>query len=355
MIFARMGYARFLIGKTISYVLALFASVSLLYIGIYPTLQKVIEAQADEAASEFQRNLVKGHSDLTLAQITTAVATYKANYLSAFGFSQPFPVKFSLQMLNLFEFHLGSAFFLQAPDGSKQVTELIVAYLPNTVILFTSGTILVVAVGTILGLLAARSAGGKFDRSIPIIAVIHSSLPVFWIGFVLIAYFAYTLNVLPSGGITSVPPPTGFLAQSTDFLAHLTLPLLSFFIVSVGGFAYVVRSLVVSTMGEDFVTTARARGMSERRVIFKHVLRTVSPSIATQTILAVAGSFGGAITLEVVFRWPGLGFLTFAAINQSDLPVIIGSTFILTIILFVGLWLGEVAYSFLDPRIQTGA
>lgn len=349
-----MGYARFILGKTISYVLALFAAVSILYIGIYPALQKVISASADEAASDFERNLIKGHSGLSLTQIDTAVATYKATYLSAFGFNQPLPIKYALQMVNLFEFHLGSAYFLQAPNGSKQVLAIIVAYLPNTILLFTTGTLIVVAVGAILGLLAARSAGGKFDRSIPIIAVIHSSLPTWWIGFILIAYFAYTLNILPSGGITSVPPPTGVLAQLGTLLAHMALPLLAFFIVNVGGFAYVTRSLAVSTMGEDFVTTARARGMTENRVLFRHVLRAASPSIATQSILAVAGSFGGGITTEVVFRWPGIGYLTFAAINQNDLPVIVGSTFILTVILFLGLYIGEMVYGFLDPRIKTG-
>jgi len=122
-----MGYARFVIGKTISYALALFAAVSLLYVGIYPTLQKVIEGSADEAASDFQRNLVKNHSGLTVAQITQDVATFKASYLAAFGFNQPFPIKFALQMVNLFEFHLGSAFFLQAPNGSKQVIDIIIA------------------------------------------------------------------------------------------------------------------------------------------------------------------------------------------------------------------------------------
>lgn len=349
-----MGYARFIVGKSISYALALFAAVSLLYVGIYPSLQKVIEASANEAASNFQRTLLKSHSGITLAQVTAAVATYKASYLSAFGFSQPFPVKFALQMENLFEFHLGTAFFLQAPNGSKLVVQIIMAYLPNTILLFTTGTLLVVAVGAVLGLLGAKSAGGKLDRSIPIVAVIHSSLPSWWVGFLFIAYFAYALNVLPSGGISSVPPPTGVLPAFADFLSHLTLPLLSFFIVNVGGFAYVIRSLVISTMGEDFVTTARARGMTERRVIFKHVLRTASPSIATQSILAVAGSFGGAIVTEVVFRWPGLGFLTYIAIEQNDLPVIIGSTFVLTVILFLGLYIGEITYGFLDPRIKTG-
>jgi peptide/nickel transport system permease protein len=349
-----MGYARFIVGKTVSYVLALFGAVSILYVAIYPTMQKVIQASANEAASDFQRNLVKGHSGLSLAQIQASVATFKASYLATFGFNQPLPVKYALQMSSLFQFNLGSAFFLQSPQGSKQVIDIIVAYLPNTILLFTTGTLLFVGVGAILGLLAARSAGGKLDRSIPIIAVIHSSLPTWWIGFILIAYFAYSLNILPSGGISSVPPPSGLLQGFGDLLYHMTLPLASFFIVNVGGFAYVIRSLAVSTMGEDFVTTARARGMTENRVLFRHVLRTASPSIATQSILAVAGSFGGAITTEVVFRWPGLGYLTFAAIIANDLPVIVGSTFVLTVILFLGLYIGELTYGLLDPRIKTG-
>jgi peptide/nickel transport system permease protein len=232
-----MGYARFIIGKTISYTFALLAAVSILYLGIYPSIQKVIVASANEAASNFQRDLLKSHSGLPLSQVTAAVATFKAQYLSTFGFNQPFPVKFGLQMLNLFEFHLGSAFFLQAPDGSKQVIDIVDAYLPNTILLFTTGTLLVVAVGAVLGLLAAKSAGGKFDRAIPVIAVVHSSIPTWWIGFLFIAYFSYALNLFPSGGISSVPPPAGLLPQFTDFLWHLSLPLLSFFIVNVGGFA----------------------------------------------------------------------------------------------------------------------
>ncbi|MGD0638468.1 MAG: ABC transporter permease, partial [Nitrososphaerales archaeon] len=223
-----MGYARFIVGKTVSYVLALFGAVSILYVAIYPTMQKVIQASANEAASDFQRNLVKGHSGLSLAQIQASVATFKASYLATFGFNQPLPVKYALQMSSLFQFNLGSAFFLQSPQGSKQVIDIIVAYLPNTILLFTTGTLLFVGVGAILGLLAARSAGGKLDRSIPIIAVIHSSLPTWWIGFILIAYFAYSLNILPSGGISSVPPPSGLLQGFGDLLYHMTLPLASF-------------------------------------------------------------------------------------------------------------------------------
>jgi peptide/nickel transport system permease protein len=350
-----LGFSRFLVTKTISYSAALIATVSILYVGIYGSLQKVIIAQSNLEAQLFQQALVKSaHGSLTQAQVATQVALFKASFLAQFGFSQPLPVKFAYQLYHLFTFQFGSSYFLLAPNGSKVVSQIIAAALPNTIILFTTGTLIVVFVGTLIGLLAARSVGGRLDRSVPIIAIFHASLPVWWVGFLLIAYFAYGLNILPSGGIISVPPPSGIFAQFGDFLAHLTLPLLAFFIVNIGGFGYVIRSLVVSTMGEDFVLTAKARGIPERRILFSHVLRTASPSIATQGVLAVAGSFSGGIITEVVFRWPGLGLLTFNAILGNDLPIIIATTFVLTVVLLLGLYIGELLYGVLDPRIKAG-
>lgn len=350
-----MTYRRFVITKTISYAVALVATVSILYVGIYPSLQHVITNQATVQTQQFISQLAKSaHGALTQAEIQREGAAYKANFLSAFGFSQPLPVKFALQLYHLFTFQFGTSYFTLAPNGSNLVSSVIVAYLPNTILLFTTGTILVVLAGSVIGLLAARYAGGKLDRSIPFIAVFHSSLPTWWVGFLFIAYFAYSVNLFPSGGITSVPPPSGVIPQFGDFLYHLTLPLAAFFVVNVGGFAYVIRSLVVSTMSEDFVLTARARGITENRILFSHVLRTVSPSIATQAVLAVAGSLGGAITVEVVFRWPGVGLLTYNSILANDLPIIIATTFVLTIVLLVGLYIGEMLYGVLDPRIKSG-
>lgn len=301
-----MTYRRFVIAKTISYAIALVATVSILYVGIYPSLQHVITNQATAQTQLFMQSLLKNsHGSLSQAAIQAEAASFKANFLAAFGFNQPVPVKFVLQLYHLFTFQFGTAYFTLAPNGSNLVSSIVVAYLPNTILLFTTGTMLVVLVGSIVGLLAARSAGGKLDRSIPFIAVFHSSLPPWWVGFLFIAFFAYAVNLFPSGGLISVPPPSGVIPKFGDFLYHLTLPLMAFFVVNVGGFAYVIRSLVFSTMGEDFVLTAKARGIPDNRILFRHVLRTVSPSIATQSILNVAGSFGGAITVEVVFRWPG--------------------------------------------------
>lgn len=350
-----MGYARFVTIKTISYTLALFATVTILYIGIYPSLQSVIFAQANAVTQQYIQTLTKiTHGSLTQAQVQAQASLFRSNFLSQFGFDQPLPIKYGLQMYRLFTFQFGTSFFISAPDGSNLVSSIILAYLPNTILLFTTGTLLVIFVGSVVGLLAARSVGGKLDRSIPFIAVFHSSLPTWWVGFLFIAFFAYALNLFPSGGIVSVPPPSNLFLRFGDFVYHLALPLLAFFIVNVGGFGYIIRSLVISTMGEDFVLTARARGIPNGRILFTHVLRTVSPSIATQSVLAVAGSFAGGLTTEVVFRWPGIGLLYYDAILANDLPIIIAATFVLTIILLLGLFIGELMYGILDPRIKAG-
>src|SRR5579884_581835 len=139
-------------------------------------------------------------------------------------------------------------------------------------------------------------------------------LAILWLGFLLIAALGYGLNVLPAYGMTSVPPPKHWFFYDINVAQHMILPMLAFLIVGIGGFAYVVRSLVISTMGEDFVLTARARGIPESRVLFRHVFRTASPAITTQAILAVTASFAGALTTEIVFNWPGVGLLTYIAI-----------------------------------------
>lgn len=325
-----------------------------MYVGTYPEIQKVIVSSSNYLAGQYQQQLLKNARGLTQSQIHTLVASFKANYLSAFGFNEPLPVKYALQLYNLLTFHFGTSFFIDAPNGSNQVGQIIAAYLPNTILLFTTGTLLLILLGTIIGLLAARAAGSIWDRIVPFVAVIHSSLPTWWLGFLLIAGFAYSLAWFPTSGMMSIPPPSNPLLYLGSLLDHMTLPLIAFLIVNIGGFAYVIRSLVVSTLGEDFVVTAKARGFSEGRIVFRHVLRTASPAIATQSILAVTASFGGSLTTEIVFNWPGVGLLTYNSILANDVPIILGITFVVTLVLVAGLYIGDIVYGLLDPRIKSG-
>ncbi|MEM0188891.1 MAG: ABC transporter permease [Saccharolobus sp.] len=347
-----MGYGIFVLKKGISYFLVLIATLTILYVFTFPILQEVIAKSINFEVAQFTQELLKHSHNLNSTQLQLSIQKYKESLISAYGLNQPIIDKYFIQMYNLLRFNFGDAYFLQAPSGSRQVSAIIAYYLPNTILLFTTATIIFIIVGTIIGLLSAKSS--FWEKVIAIIAVIHSSIPTWWLGFVLIAALAYSIKVFPSGGMTSVPPPKNPFDYGISVLYHMALPLITIFIVNVGGFAYIVRSLVASIMKEDFIITAKARGLPDSRILYRHVLRSASPSIATQAILALAGSLGGSLTTEVVFQWPGVGLLTYIAITLDDLPVILGITYVLTIVLLLGLFLGELVYGILDPRIKVG-
>ncbi|BDB99457.1 ABC transporter permease [Saccharolobus caldissimus] len=347
-----MGYGTFVLKKSLIYFSVLIATLTILYIFTFPILQQVIAKSINFQVSQFAQALLKNSHNLNTTQVQLAIEKYKETLISAYGLNQPIINKYFIQMYNLLRFNFGTAYFIQAPSGSRDVSAIIAYYLPNTILLFTTATIIFIIVGTIIGLLSAKSR--FWEKVIAIIAVIHSSIPTWWLGFVLIAALAYGIKVFPPGGMTSVPPPKNPFDYGISVLYHMLLPLITIFIVNVGGFAYIVRSLVASIMKEDFVITAKARGLPDSRILYRHVLRTASPSIATQAILAIASSLGGSLTTEVVFEWPGVGLLTYVAITLNDLPVILGVTYVLTIVLLLGLFLGELIYGILDPRIKVG-
>jgi len=347
-----VGLGKYVLKKALIYFSVLIAAMTILYIFTFPVLQEIIAKSINFQVAGFEQTLLKSSHHLNITQVNIAVEKYKESLISAYGLNKPIIDRYFIQMYNLLRFNLGDAYFLQAPSGSREVSAIIAYYLPNTILLFTTATILFIIAGTIIGLLSAKS---KFwEKVIAVIAVVHSSLPTWWLGFILLAALAYSVKVFPPGGMTSIPPPKNPFDYGINVLYHMTLPLIAIFIVNVGGFAYVVRSLVASIMKEDFVITAKARGLPDSRILYRHVLRTASPTIATQAILALAGSLGGSLTTEVVFEWPGVGLLTYVAITLNDLPVILGITYVLTIVLLVGLFLGELVYGLLDPRIKVG-
>ena len=148
---------------------------------------------------------------------------------------------------------------------------------------------------------------------------------------------------------------TGTTAKIIDLLWHMTLPLATVVFVSFGAWTYVTRNIVVGTLQEDFVMAARAKGLPERKVLYGHVLRTASPPIVTMSILSLIGSLGGAIITESVFTWPGMGRLYWIALQQGDLRVLLGLTFITTFIFIVAMVLVDLIYGFLDPRVKVGS
>ncbi|NPA85432.1 MAG: ABC transporter permease [Crenarchaeota archaeon] len=241
---------------------------------------------------------------------------------------------------------------LRSNTGSQLVRDITMERLPRTVLLFTTATIISAVAGILLGLVAARKRGSFVDKFVTFAALISASFPMWWIGMIMIQIFSYGLNLFPSGGMTSVPPPKELLAYLSDLLYHMALPLTTIVLVSFGGWAYVTRSILVGATKEDYVLAAKARGLAERVILLRHVLRPSLPPILTMIALSLVASLTGAIITEIVFNWPGMGLLYWEAIETLDVPVILGLTYVFTLVFVIAMLILDILYIILDPRVR---
>ena len=353
-----MGYKAFLVKTAVIYITVLFAAMTILYIFTYPAVQDLYKHLIPVLLQQYQKQIAGKSANLTETQKKILIQQYNETLIRAYGLNQPFLIKYAIQMWRLLTFNFGvtrSSYNMYA--ATNNINTIIAVALPRTILLFTTGTVIIVVVGILLGVLAARYQGSAYDKAIPVIAVIHSSLPTWWVGFLLIAALAYDLHWFPPNGMVSIGLSFSQepLQYTLSLLDHMVLPLLAFFIVNIGGFAYVVRSLALATSKEDFVLTAKARGLPERKIVFGHILRTASPSIVTQVMLMLAGSLAGGLTTEIVFVWPGVGYLTYLAVMQEDENMVMAITYVLTLVLVLALFINEIIKGLLDPRIRSSA
>jgi len=247
-------------------------------------------------------------------------------------------------------FDLGKSSFFTTDYGSSNVRDIIFEKVPKTLMLFTTATICAFVIGIFLGTYVAGKEGSWWDKFNSTSAIFSNSFPSWYIAMLMILIFAVTLHIFPSRAtpLSSPSDPTYIL----DLLYHMALPLITLIIVSFGGVAYIVRYFLVNILNEDFIHAKRTMGISRRKILYSHALRNAGPPIATAVGLALAASFGGAIILEAVFDWPGMGKLYYDAIGQNDVPIIIGLTFISTVIFLVTIFITDISYTLLDPRVK---
>lgn len=249
---------------------------------------------------------------------------------------------------------LGEARSLRSTSGSARVADIVRERVPRTMLLLTTALVITAAIGIPLGTLTATRAGGSLDRLASYLSVASSALPSWWTGVLFILLFAFYVRIFPAGGLYSAPPPDGGLARLLDLLWHAALPVITLVVVSLGGWVYVTRTIVLNTAQEPFVTVARAKGLPEGAVIRRHILRVAAPPILTNVVLAFTGSLGGAILTETVFNWPGMGRLYYDAITSAEETVIVALTFLFTLLYMGARLLLEVLYVLLDPRVRYG-
>ena len=272
--------------------------------------------------------------------------------IKTIGLDEPWyaPKRFTNTILKVMVLDLGKSNYLTSDSGSANVRDIILERMPKTVLLFTTSTLIITVIGLYLGSFVASRAGSILDRINSAFAVFSGSFPTWWVGMLMIFAFAFIYHIFPARAtpLTSPADPS----YPLDLLYHMLLPLITIVMVGFGSWAYIVRYFVVGILGEDYILAKRAAGISDKRILYSHALKNAAPPIITVVALSLASSFGGAITVEAVFGWPGIGSLYYQAIGFFDIPIIIGLTYVSTLIFIVTVFFTDIIYAYFDPRVK---
>jgi len=243
--------------------------------------------------------------------------------------------------------------FGESLKDHRKVIDKIWEALPNTLILNLISLILIYLISLPLGIISAVKQNTWLDKSITSVLFVLYSLPAIWIALLLILVFYVKLDWLPAGGLQSLEAADyPFFPWLWDRITHLILPVVCF---TYAGFAVIsryVRSSMLEVIRQDYIRTARAKGLSERKVIYKHGLANAMIPIVTLLGLELPGLLGGSVILEQIFSWPGLGWLFFDALNARDYTTIMGLTVFTAILVLLGTLLADILYAVVDPRVH---
>jgi peptide/nickel transport system permease protein len=269
------------------------------------------------------------------------------------GLDRPFVLRSFSYLSDALTLSLGRAERLTSDKGSRQVRDVILERLPATLLLFGTAD-LVIFFGAILAALFLSRRYGSFLDKLIIALAPTSAAPAWFYGIFLILIFASMLRVLPFGGMVDVPPPESALGYAVSVLKHLVLPVMAMLIGSLPVAIYNWRTFFLIYSSEDYVEVARAKGLPSGAIERRYILRPTLPPIITSFAFSLIALWSGAIILETVFSWPGLGRLLFQAVGQFDTPVIIGSVVIYAYLLALTVFLLDILYALVDPRVKLG-
>ncbi len=269
------------------------------------------------------------------------------------GLDQPFMIRSFTYLTNALTLNLGRSQIINSDSGSKQVRLILLERLPPTLILFASAQLLLFFLSVILALSLSRSYGSWLDRVVIALAP-TSAAPSWFYGLFMILIFASIFRVLPFGGMVAAPPPSNLLDYSASLLKHLILPVSAIVLSAIFLSIYSWRTFFLIYSSEDYVEMAHAKGLSSGAIERRYILRPTLPTIVTNFALTLISLWTGAIVLETVFNWPGLGRLLYQAVNVYDTPVIVGSVVIYAYLLALTVFLLDIIYALLDPRVKVG-
>jgi ABC-type dipeptide/oligopeptide/nickel transport system permease component len=288
--------------------------------------------------------MLPGSAVADLARVPRATPQLKAALTREFGLDKPLLVQYVLYLGQLAHLNMGVSFANQQPVWNNLRTAL-----ANTIPMVTAGTAFAIVIGILSGVFSAWRRGTVLDQVSTNSAIVFYAVPTQWLGLMLIILFA---GLLPSYGMTSVYlfHPT-FWARTKDVMAHMLLPSLTLALTLYGEYTLIVRSAMLETLGEDYVLTARAKGLNGWSIVRKHAFRNAMLPTVTLVALSLGYIVAGAILVETVFSWPGIGRAVYDSVLNNDYPMLQGAFLILTLSVVFFNFVADLLYFKLDPRI----
>ncbi len=269
------------------------------------------------------------------------------------GLNRPFALRSMAFLRNALTLNLGRSLNMTSDSGSKQVRLIILERLPSTLLLFGVANLTLFFSSVFIALGLSRRYGSLWDKIILVLTPTSAAPPWFY-GIFLILIFAAVLKVLPFGGMVDAPPPDNWFDYALSVLEHMILPSLALILASIFLSIYNWRTFFLIYSSEDYVEMAKAKGLNARDIERRYILRPTLPTIITSFALLLIGLWTGAIITETIFNWPGLGRTFFRAIGLYDTPVIVGLTIIYAYLLAITVFLLDIIYALVDPRVKVG-
>lgn len=286
-------------------------------------------------------------ADVLAGEAGSATPQYMAQLRQNFGLDQPLYVQLFVYLEHVFTFDLGYSF-----RHGMSVSELILTRLAPTLLLMLTVFVLSVGLGVVLGAIAARNLNRWRDNVISTLAVLAYATPVFWAGLMLIVVFSIKLGWFPTSGMEQVGAFKEGFARVVDIAHHLVLPAVTLTLFYLALYTRLMRASVLDQYAMDYVVTARAKGLTERQIARRHVLRNAALPVLTMAGVQIGALLGGAVVVETVFAWPGLGLLAYESLFARDINLLLGIFFISACLVVVVNLAVDLLYSRLDPRIE---
>jgi peptide/nickel transport system permease protein len=285
--------------------------------------------------------------DVLAGEFGTASPEYLAQLRHEFGLDQPLSIQLLTYFENVLQLNLG---FSQR--NNMTVLDLILSRLPATLLLMTTSIALSFVAGLVLGVMAARRVNKLADNLISVFALLCYAIPLFWFGLMAIVLFTVKLGLLPGDGMFTIGADYGWFGYTLDVARHLILPAASLALFHMAVYTRLMRASMLEVYSLDYVRTARAKGLTQRRVALSHVLPNAILPMVSMVGVQIGPMLGGAVLVETVFGWPGLGRLAFDAILQRDYNLLLGILLFSSMLVVVTNFVIDLLYGWLDPRIE---